>query len=670
MIRLSKKNKAIGIDIADTTIEMVLLNTAKSESYIEKKCSAVIPPGIIMHGRLLKKEELKPIIEHLFVELDFSPSKDIPIVIGLPESQVYTQVITLPKHAKKLRDQKIQEAMMSYVSIPEEDSVMSYCLVSQEDSEVGRFLVSVTSRSIIREWKIFFDGVGVSEFIFDIEALASARALLGSMSVSPVVFLDLGANTTSVSFFHEGLPIMMYTLATAGNDMTRAVESAFGISPEEAMIKKHTLDMSNQESPLVQAVVPYIKRIVDDVRLSLDLVSKKYNLEIHDIVILGGTSRMIGLSDYMSGKLGVPVHRIDEFVKDADKDLEYIEAIGLAMRGIDSSWDALHPVFHPSEMNLDEEETVLPIRKPRQSYITTEHSEKIDPTDTASLIITSSNKLRKQILGFVCILIVGFGMILFAINQRDRARVAREAALEKNLVTFSDVQNISVKVPVALFEEEYADDRIHGRILNNTIHVADDYGAVISESRRIAEKEINQDEELWRVPLTPSTTNMEGLTFPLTFSWLAYTKEDMRSLALQALDTLNSEQVPYAYNFATITTVAPTDNNKVYMMTIDLSVSVNQHILTPEDKDVVIQESEASAKEPLVVETYVRITDTPTGFLNVRTGPGVNFEKAGTVLPEARYRVLAEEGDWIHIEINNADIVSGWVLAEYTNSVS
>lgn len=70
---------------------------------------------------------------------------------------------------------------------------------------------------------------------------------------------------------------------------------------------------------------------------------------------------------------------------------------------------------------------------------------------------------------------------------------------------------------------------------------------------------------------------------------------------------------------------------------------------------------------PLPEETIkiqkIKITNTPTGWLNVREGPGTNYKKITKVSPDSRYDLLEEKNDWFKIKID--DKTEGWITSEY-----
>jgi hypothetical protein len=61
----------------------------------------------------------------------------------------------------------------------------------------------------------------------------------------------------------------------------------------------------------------------------------------------------------------------------------------------------------------------------------------------------------------------------------------------------------------------------------------------------------------------------------------------------------------------------------------------------------------------------VRILDTPTGFLNVRSGPGINFELLTTVFPGEAYAWVQEQNGWYQIIMR--DGAKGWITRDYTS---
>lgn len=71
------------------------------------------------------------------------------------------------------------------------------------------------------------------------------------------------------------------------------------------------------------------------------------------------------------------------------------------------------------------------------------------------------------------------------------------------------------------------------------------------------------------------------------------------------------------------------------------------------------------SEEVIEKEKQIEIKNTPTGWLNVRQGPGTSYPQITKVYPGESYPLLEEKGDWCKIKIS--DKVEGWVISQYVN---
>ncbi|MEN3037535.1 MAG: cell division protein FtsA [Candidatus Kryptonium sp.] len=95
--------------------------------------------------------------------------------------------------------------------------------------------VLVAPRSLVENFKKTVNraGLGVSDFVF--QPLASARAVLDPEEKEiGVALIDIGAGTTDVAIFDDGLLKYTGSLPLAGEQITRDIRKAFGIQRELA----------------------------------------------------------------------------------------------------------------------------------------------------------------------------------------------------------------------------------------------------------------------------------------------------------------------------------------------------------------------------------------------------------------------------------------------------
>jgi len=73
-----------------------------------------------------------------------------------------------------------------------------------------------------------------------------------------------------------------------------------------------------------------------------------------------------------------------------------------------------------------------------------------------------------------------------------------------------------------------------------------------------------------------------------------------------------------------------------------------------------IAENKVEPAEPVITIT---IKDTPTGWLNVREGPGITYAQVKRINPGETYNFLEEKFDWYKIRLN--DTTAGWIASQY-----
>ena len=88
--------------------------------------------------------------------------------------------------------------------------------------------------------------------------------------------------------------------------------------------------------------------------------------------------------------------------------------------------------------------------------------------------------------------------------------------------------------------------------------------------------------------------------------------------------------------------------------------------------DLIEVEVQDDAKEQVLdesreLETKIRVKPTSAGYLNVRSGPGVDYEKVAQISPGEEFFIVLEQAGWYEIKL--ADDKNGWVYATYVEKI-
>jgi len=111
--------------------------------------------------------------------------------------------------------------------------------------------------------------------------------------------------------------------------------------------------------------------------------------------------------------------------------------------------------------------------------------------------------------------------------------------------------------------------------------------------------------------------------------------------------------------------IKSTKEDEIQAIISKQEVEYQEEVITTEDGLVDYAEvAEKTEEEFATKNQQVTVTETPTGWLNVRSGPGTNFNKIKQVNPGESYELLGEEGKWYKIKISEGQ--EGWIINDYT----
>jgi len=90
---------------------------------------------------------------------------------------------------------------------------------------------------------------------------------------------------------------------------------------------------------------------------------------------------------------------------------------------------------------------------------------------------------------------------------------------------------------------------------------------------------------------------------------------------------------------------------------------VENSLISATSTDIIVDDMDNISTEEEFIKEEVTITDTPTGWLNVRSGPGTSYAKIMKVYPKEAYPLIEEKDDWYKITIDEK--TEGWVVSDY-----
>jgi len=335
-----------GLDIGSHNIKAVQLKRAQDKYQLVALSSVPSTPRGLASEAESDLTALAEAIKKLHKEAKITTKN---VTTALPEDQVFTRVITLPK----LTDEELNSALKweaeQYVPIPLSEVTLAHQIIgetkenTQEKIEV--LLVAVPKRLIdklLRVLKI----AGLNPVSLETEILAMSRSLVAPDS-GVTLLVDLGAKATDIAIVENQQVVFTRSIMTAGEALTRAVATSLGIEVAQAeeYKKAYGVDPGKLEGKVSKAIEPIFEVIVKEMEQAIQFYqSEKKASVIKRIVLTGGTAILPEIVSLIAKKLNIetqmgnPFERIVEnslLAKIPENDLPfYAVAVGLAMKEV------------------------------------------------------------------------------------------------------------------------------------------------------------------------------------------------------------------------------------------------------------------------------------------------------------------------------------------------
>jgi len=315
----------IGLDISDSTIELVSLDKKGRGFTVKAKGRVGIAPGIVERGEIVDAAKLAQALSAVYQQAGI-PLRSQGIAFGIPESHVYIHIFSIPEEQKKQLNDILRKQLPKILPLPQKDIHFSFQTYPGANGSV-RVRVLATSKKYIAAWQLFFREQGIKVNRFDSEQIATARALFSGMPKNPVAVVDIGSRTTHVGVFVKTGIVRSQTIHIAGSTFTGAIAAEQGIDMAAAEQQKAQMQISGSPT-MTQVAAALGDRLV---RILKETTARQ-NIAVADMMLVGGGSAQQGLLDVLSQTVGVPVRLgASPLVPGADVGSVFIEAVGLAL---------------------------------------------------------------------------------------------------------------------------------------------------------------------------------------------------------------------------------------------------------------------------------------------------------------------------------------------------
>ncbi|MEI7810039.1 MAG: pilus assembly protein PilM [bacterium] len=335
---------SFGLDISEESIKFTELISHKDGIMLGRYGERDVPAGVIESGKIKNLKKLEEILTSLKKE-----EKIKSVLVSLPEEQIYLFRIKLEKDGLENIRQSIEFSLEEHIPIPAQDVVFDYEILN-EDAKSLNVQVAVIPSNIIEDYVLVFENSGIDVFLFELEAQAIVRAIIRREDPDTYMVVDFGKKRTGISIVSNGILMFTSTVDMGGVILTNVIEKSFKINFEEAekMKQKYGLSRDSENREIFSVLLNGVSVLRDEILKHFLFwhtnkeEGGKEHPPIKKIILCGGDSNLIGLTEYLSVsmKTKVEVANVWVNISDVEKEipqmskeqsLSYATAIGLAL---------------------------------------------------------------------------------------------------------------------------------------------------------------------------------------------------------------------------------------------------------------------------------------------------------------------------------------------------
>jgi type IV pilus assembly protein PilM len=288
-----------GLDIGSSSVKVLQVEKVQDGLKIKHFASAVIDADD--HVEVIKKT---------IKESGIRPTTEVNV--ALPESDVYTRIVTTPLLSSTELASSIQYEAEQYVPVPlTEVELFHQVLSKSEDADVDNhmkvLLIAVTKERLGKLTNLL-DEVGLIPKSLETELFSLMRVFSDTSKTQLLV--SFGHRTTDMLILDKGLPMFLHSMPIGAVTMTNSLVNELKLPADQAEQYKVTYGIRQDllEGKVASVLLPLVDKVVEQIEKSFVYLKQQGLNKLPDqMVMVGGGSLLPGLGSYLVKKINIEV---------------------------------------------------------------------------------------------------------------------------------------------------------------------------------------------------------------------------------------------------------------------------------------------------------------------------------------------------------------------------
>jgi type IV pilus assembly protein PilM len=309
----------VGVDIGSSAVRAVEVSGYQSaHPSITRFHEMPLPDGSVRRGEVIEVSTVATALRRLWSTAGFR-SRDV--VLGMGGQRVFARDLSVPRAGLQQIRESLPFHVQELLPVPVADVLLDFYPIEEEAGETGPMVKGLLVAGLKDAVNANVEAVmaaGLHAVHVDFIPFALSRA------VAPVkssrgrdLIVQLGANSTNVMVVGDGVPHFVRILPNGTDDVTRAIVSRLGWSPDQAEGAKRTLGMGGginreEDRPVIEVIYQVVGELLASVRNTLSYYAGVRPTEpVQRVLLSGGGAQLNGLPNALAELAKLPVTLAD-----------------------------------------------------------------------------------------------------------------------------------------------------------------------------------------------------------------------------------------------------------------------------------------------------------------------------------------------------------------------
>jgi type IV pilus assembly protein PilM len=286
----------VALDVGSAQIKIVEMRRGNPVRLVRYQVFPT-PRGALESGTVRRPHDLHQALQDAWEARGFPHRRVVTALTGQTLLFRHVEFPRMPRHEVR---HAVRWQFEQFFQLPYEEALSDHWVLPNPK---GRNLLQVALVAVPKEPVLQFldhlQDAGISPVGLDIEALAVFRSIALSRpeaAAGTTVILDVGAASTNISIFHQGVLQAIRLLPVGGNHFTRSIMAGMRIDYYQAEAIKLRVGLDLEDREVSGYLIPVRERLFAEVSRTLNFhLTEHRNERLDFVAVVGGGAMLRGL---------------------------------------------------------------------------------------------------------------------------------------------------------------------------------------------------------------------------------------------------------------------------------------------------------------------------------------------------------------------------------------